>query len=441
MSLLKTIALKTDRIAFWGLWVLLVLFAFWGVNSLPFHPDESTYLFMSADFDAYLQGPGALAWEPERSDDPAQRYRLLDAPITRYVIGFGRWLAGDDALPVDWDWGKTWSENASVGALPSNRLLFLGRLAVTALLPFSLLFGYLTAKKIGGELNGLLTMLLLGVSALVLLHARRAMAEGALLFGILFFNYTLSIGAKKPWLTAVGAALAFNAKFSALALFPIGLLSVIWMPNLALKKGREAFGSALQYVFLFALLTFLFNPILWRQPFQALGTAVEARGDLLERQFADVQNLAPEKALQRPEERLAVLGAHLYLTPLMFAEVGNYLEDTAQSERTYASIPGHNLFRDPLSAALLLFFTLFGLAVSARRVLKERLISDRLTVLLLFATIFQIGAYIIAIPLHWQRYAILLVPYVTLWTGYGLSEAFRFISRLVVRSQEFHATE
>ncbi len=151
-------------------------------------------------------------------------------------------------------------------------------------------------------------MLLIGCSALVLLHARRAMAEGALLFGLLFFNYTLSLGAKRPWLTGLAAGLAFNAKFSALAIFPVGLLAVVWLPQLNRQNYRKAIGNALQYVILFAALTFLLNPVLWNRPVQAFEAATQARGELLDRQLADVQRLAPEKALKEPLQRSPSLG-------------------------------------------------------------------------------------------------------------------------------------
>lgn len=429
------------RIGFWGLWVLLSAFAIWGVHSVPFHPDESTYLYMSGDLETYFHQPGSLAWDPGRSDDRDQSYRLLDAPLIRYVIGVGRMLTGEGPLPVDWDWSKSWSENAQAGALPDVRLLSVGRLAVTALLPLGLLFTYSTGKKLGGNLSGLLTMVLIGCSAVVLLHARRAMAEGGLLFGLLFFNYTLSLGAKRPWLTGLAAGLAFNAKFSALAILPVGLLSVLWLPKLDRHSVRKAIGNALQYVIMFAALSFLLNPVLWNQPIQAFEAAMQAREELLDRQLSDVERLAPEKALNEPLQRFAVLGAHLYLTPLMFAEVGNYLENTAQTEREYTAALGNNLFRDPLSAGLLLFFTLLGLTLSIRKVLQQNLALNRLICLLLIATFLQILAYIVAIPLPWQRYSILLVPYVTLWMGFGLSDTIKYFFRYLRRSQAVQVTE
>ena len=50
----------------------LILYNFWSVKLVPFHPDESTYLFMSSDFEALLQDPLSLVWEADKAGDPRQ---------------------------------------------------------------------------------------------------------------------------------------------------------------------------------------------------------------------------------------------------------------------------------------------------------------------------------------------------------------------------------
>ena len=93
------------------------------------------------------------------------------------------------ALTADWDWSQTWEANHLSGALPDSQLLFAGRLAVALLLPFSVLFLYLTGNRIGGTLCGLMAGVLLLTNALVLLHARRAMGEAGLLFTVCMAAY------------------------------------------------------------------------------------------------------------------------------------------------------------------------------------------------------------------------------------------------------------
>src|SRR5512140_1759946 len=99
--------------------VLLVTLLYWaGLASVPFHPDESTQIFMSADFDTLFRQPGSLAWSPTPADPARQLYRLLDAPLTRDLIGAGRTLAGLPATSIDWNWSLTYADNAASGALP-----------------------------------------------------------------------------------------------------------------------------------------------------------------------------------------------------------------------------------------------------------------------------------------------------------------------------------
>jgi len=173
---------------------IITAFHLWGLNLVPFHPDESTYLYMSSDFDQFIESPLSLTWQTNQESNDKQRYRALDAPLTRYLIGLGRSTFGQPALSVDWDWSKSWEENRRAGAFPDSRLLSISRLTITLLLPFSLIFIYLTAHNLAGGSVGLSSAIFLGINALTLTHARRAMAEGALLFSISFFMWSLSIG-------------------------------------------------------------------------------------------------------------------------------------------------------------------------------------------------------------------------------------------------------
>lgn len=79
-------------------------------------------------------------------------------------------------MPADWNWRTDWENNRQAGALPDERLLWVGRLTITLLLPFSLFFIYLIGRRMSGEACGLLSVVFLGSNALILLHTRRAMA-------------------------------------------------------------------------------------------------------------------------------------------------------------------------------------------------------------------------------------------------------------------------
>ena len=426
------------------IWLFIVLiglitgFYIWGINLVPFHPDESTYLFMSSDFDLLIHNPFTMAWNPELDGDQRQRYRELDAPLTRYILGFGRSLSNIPALPVDWDWSKTWQQNQEAGAVPGNKLLFTGRLVVTLLLPLSLALLYFTGKAIGNRSTGLLAVILFGSNALILLHTRRAMAEGALVFGVTLSLWSFIQGDRRPWLSGLAVALAFCAKQSALALLPAGIFAVGWVRTDKPHWIGKSAVNIIQYLGAFVVLTLVLNPLYWSSPIKAIQRSWEARNELLGRQTRDALALAPEQILHTPGKRAAVLIVNLFIVPPSFAEVGNYSAQTAISERNYLSTPGYDLGRGLAGGSVLLFMTLTGILMSGLRVFKSEHYQKRALLLLMIATVFQAIALLIAVPLPWQRYVIPLVPFVCIWTAYGVMS----LLAMLKEAMEFpHRTE
>lgn len=398
---------------------IFTVFAIAGLRQVPFHPDESTQLFMSSDWDLLLTHPTQMAWNPLQGNDLRQRYRELDAPLTRYLLGAGRSLAGLPPLAVDWDWSKGWEANRQAGALPTPQLLFAGRMAVTLLLPFSLALLYLIARSTGGSLNGLLAILLLGSNALVLLHTRRAMAEGMLLFGVCLALAGFLHGDKRPWLAGLGLAVAFNAKQSALALLPAGLLAVAWLAAPAPRPWRKVGLNLATFTVVFGLLTLALNPLLWRNPLPAALRAWEARQELLARQVEGTRQLAPGQLLSSPGQRAAALLANLYLVPPAFAEIGNYRAETRAAEAQYLAIPGNNLLRSLAGGGSLLVLTVFGVLVAGLRFRKENNPARRMLAILGLATLSLAAGLIVTVPLPWQRYVVPLLPLMCLWIAYG----------------------
>jgi len=407
----------------WFVFILLAIlsiFSLWGAPLIPFHPDESTQLFTSRDLDTLFSNPRSMSWDPEIEGDLRQRYRTLDAPLTRYVIGLGRSLLRLKALPIDWNWSYSWEENSNAGAVPDLKLLSIGRIAITIFLPFSLLLIYLIGKKLGGQITGIIAMLLLGSNALILLHTRRAMAEGILVFAILFSVWAFLGGDKRPYLAGLGMALAFNAKQSSLALLPIGLLAVSWQSEGYKFPLKKVISATIQYLGIFILVTFILNPFLWRDPFGAAAASWANRQDLLERQVSDTARLAPDQILDTPAKRLAVMLVNIYLAPSSFSEVGNYQQQTGSAENIYLRIPGHNLFRNPVAGGILIVLTIFGLISALLQLTKLPMDKRRDLVLILLATTIQTAALLITIPLPWQRYIIPLVPFTCLWASYAV---------------------
>lgn len=412
--------------------VPMIGYYFWGVSKVPFHPDESTQLFMSADFDRLFTDPTSMAWLPDTSS-PISRYRSLDAPLTRYLLGMGRTLYSLPAPTTDWNWSLDWNENIRSGAHPDGELLNVGRMAVACLFPITLVLLYLTGTSINGRLTGIIMVLVIGVNAVVLLHTRRAMAEGALLFGVTFTLYALISADKRPALIGLAIALAFNAKQFAIALIPVGLLAVSWLPDkIPQKSYRIAFNISL-YLTTFFFITILLNPFLWRHPISAARAAIEERHDFLASQIDDINNLAPGQLLDTPIERTAILLAQLFLTPPMFSEVGNYQSETSQAEILYLVSPGHMLGRNPIGGGLLLGLTLIGIFAAVRGYISGTNQNRRILLLFMLASLAQIGAIILLIPLPWQRYYIPVFPFYSLFVGLGAVWVIK-ISRRILSS-------
>ncbi len=419
--------------------VLFAVFFLSGIPGIPFHPDESTYLYMSSDLEAVLQNPLRLGYNPQTPDDPRQRYRLLDAPLTRLAIGLARRLAGYAALPVDWDWALSWDENAAAGALPEPGLLLAGRLAPATLALLGLYFLYRAGRRMDRPLTGLLAAGFLGLNALYLLHTRRAMGEGVLLFGVCLAMWGFIEGERRSWLAGLGAALALNAKQSTLVLVPVGLLAVLWLVDTPVeRRGKQRWANLVQYAAVFIVVTLALNPWLWRQPGSALKVAVDLRRNLLAYQVRDIASFAPHQVLEGAGPRLLVAVNNLFIAPLRFAELGNYRAATAASESAYLSNPLHSLLRSPAGGGLLLTLCIFGAVLALlgfRRAAPGR---QRGMGLLFLAGIVQLAAIIAVVPLTWQRYPIPVLPYICLWMAY----AFRRSDRLpAVTSQPAYDEE
>jgi len=403
--------------------LLLAFTGFWlsNLRQIPFHPDESTQLYMSRDFDLLLSSPLSMAWTSATLDRIAPaRYRLLDAPLTRYLLGFARTIANQPPLPVDWDWSITWAQNQSTGALPSENLLATARLAIAMLLPLTLFLIFKTGESLGGAWVGLAAACLLGLNPLVLLHARRAMAEGPLIFGISLVLYCLVNPQTRPWILGVALAVALNTKQSAAALLPVCLLALVWQKPAAPNLGRSLVIRLLTFALAGLGVVFLLNPFLWKSPWTAAQAAWHARQDLLRDQSADYQQIAPGMVSASPVERAGALLIQAYLAPPSFAEAGNYRDRTAASEQAYLANPLNNLLRGVIAGGVILILAAFGFLLSALKGIRSFPELDKSAVLLLAAALCQAAALVATVPLAFQRYAIPLIPFSCLWVGFAI---------------------
>lgn len=406
-----------------GIIIAITAFQALGIRQVPFHPDETSLLYQSADLEAWLTNPLSLAWDPSKLTEHDQQYRTLNPPLPKVVLGIGRRVAGfgPDAVAVDWDWSKSWGANRAAGALPGDALLTSARLANVALLPLSLMLLYMSGLKIGGRPTGIVGVVLLGTHALVLLHGRRAMSEAALIFGLSLAMFGFLQARDRPWLAGLGVAAAFLSKLSTAALVPVGLALAIWPHRDGHNQLRSAVWRALAFLGAFAGEVLVFNPLLWRHPAQAIAAVWRARLDFTAAQVAEIGAVLPSTILHSPGERLASLIGNAFLLPPQFAEVGNYVTQTAPQVAAYLAIPGNVMLRGFFAGGLLFGFCLLGITLPLIRYSRVPVRSRFPLAALAIASIVQATALYAAIPLPFQRYYIPLVPFICLWVAYGLS--------------------
>ncbi len=412
---------RKDRLLDLLLAVVICLITFvylQGVADVPFHPDESTYLFMSSDWEAFTSNPMALAYRPQ---DPGirQKYRLLDPPLTRYLIGISRSAAGFSAPVADWNWAQTWEENQQAGALPSQDLLTAGRLGPAVLFPFSLILIYLTGWRLGGRFLGWSSMLLLGLNALILLHTRRAMSESGLIFTICLFMASLVFCRRRPWMIAIPTALMICAKQTTIPLVVIGIFAIILYAKKPIRLKSLILNGFIFAVIILSIF-FLLNPVFWVDPLNALQTAVQTRQELIFRQTYEFNLAQPDAILNTPWKAALSITANLFITPPAIADVGNYLAETRLSALRYFSNPANILFRDIYMGGLMLALSITGFLLTIKKALKIDLLHRRTWILLTTTALVQFFALLFTVTLPFQRYVMPLVPFTCLWIGYSL---------------------
>ncbi len=415
-----------------------------GLDGVPFHPDESTYLFMSRDFaTAFLEGqPARLAWTPGAPLTPESRYRLLDGPAQRYLVGLGWWLAGERAadLNADWDWRQSWATNVAGGALPRPELLHAGRTpaAVLGALTAVLLLGL--GAVLRGPGLGLVAGGLLLLHPLMLLHARRAMAEGPLLFAsalTILAGLALARLADRTtppgWRRLTGSAaglgaafgLALAVKASALALVP-ALAGVVGLAfGQARWPGRQRLGALMGAGLIAgaaATLVFLaLSPVLWRAPRLGLETALALRTALVREQTSALGEFAPQLLLPGAAERLrAAVTALTVQTPAAWdVAVADQVAQLAPQVDAYLAAP---LQHGSLWAgAGLAGLATAGLAFSALRLGRDRCGPATRGEQAVWAWAAATLAFTLwAVPFDWQRYFLPLLPPLCLFAALGL---------------------
>jgi 4-amino-4-deoxy-L-arabinose transferase-like glycosyltransferase len=407
------------------------------VSKTPFHPDETSTLYQTRDLELLFSQPSALFWDPEKAGELDQTYRLLNPPLPKYIFGIARILAGYESndVSVDWNWSKSWDENLSAGAFPEMDLLQSGRVAsatmvLLALIPFSLI-----AKRMGGLPLVVIAILLFSSNALVLLHGRRLMSEGTLIFGISLGLFGILDAQKRPWLTGLGCAIAASSKLSASPLLLVGLIATIWGSPSDTMINKDLLRRVFTYLAVVLVVILLLNPILWSNPLESMADIWGTRLDFTDGQVESLEIFAPEYVLRTPVQRIAAMVFHLYIAPPQTFDVGNYITQTELAVETYLSNPINKIGRGFVGGAMAMSMVLIGIIGASFKYNHLDKEKRRALSLIFIATILQTAALLWANPVPFQRYYFPLVPYVILWMGLGIMEIYKIIKKAAGYSQ------
>lgn len=375
---------------------------------------------MSSDFDKTIQGRMTeLYYDSNQPNSQTQKYRLLDAPFTRYWIGFARWLTNSAAQPQDWNWSMSWDQNGE--AYPDPKLLTTARLSIAIFLPITIVLFFLLTNRLFGFWVSLSGTILLMFNSLILLHTRRAMAEGPLLFFLILSLYLLfRLPKNKLWVASIAVGFAINTKQSLYPLLLIALLIIVFQNRASFKTWIR---QVITFIAICLIITALLNPVLWKEPLQPFNAMWQQRSNLTADQVAGISDKSDYFILDTPIERFTAMVGQLFVISPAPADIANYVDDQRLEVQKYFSNPIQRGLTRNLSVAMFsLVLTLMGTIAAIRSKIPDQFI---------FLTIFVVFILeiLIAFQIPFQRYYLLLIPFSNLFITYGAVDIFRKIAR------------
>jgi hypothetical protein len=411
--------------------VLIFLAYLWiyfaGMAAVPFHPDEATQIYMSSDVQAFFHSPASLFYDPAKPDDARQHYRLIDAPVTRTVIGLARWITNQPALLHDWNWSQNWDENQANGAFPNPTLLLVSRLSTGFLFPFALIAFYFTCRKFAGDWISLFAAVLLGLNGLILLHTRRAMAEGWLLslYLVILWRCFSKTTLKNSLLIIVLMAILFQVKqTTAPFIMAVGCILLV---NIFRKYGLKVTVACIAgMILLFGGIALLLNPVAWKDPVQVLALMVRQRFEFSQGQAQLFSRNQGGIALDTPGLRLLGILSQTFFSPPAYVDTGNYLKDLLPSIRQYS----HEFLAVSLSGwvwgIIFIIFTILGMAFGFLKWVKKTA-SETIRYLFII-TLVQVLFFTFFIGIGFQRYYVQFIPLFVIWSIIPLQQVVDLLS-------------
>lgn len=395
--------------------ILWMFFYFKNIMVVPFHPDESTQIFMSKDVELIFNNTTDLYFQENAQNSDEQNYRLLDAPLPKYFIGIFRYLFKLESIPLDWDWSISWTDNQN--AIPSPQLLLISRISAAIFFPLSLILFALILKEVFGSdiLLIILSLTLFAFNSLLLLHTRRAMAESSLIFFLLLSLLTLcKISNKWFFLASVPIAFAINAKQILIFLIPLALILLIF--NFSNKLKIFVMQTTLFFVFLVSIFYFL-NPVTWKQPLHVAQQMINQRIELSQNQADAIESVTPEFLTNSVSKRITAFIAQIFILQPSPQEVSNYQENLNQSIINYFKNPLHRgLIRNLIGGTIYLILFSIGFFKSFS------LLPNKFKLIFLSGFILFSLEILITLTIPFQRYYLPAIPFTIIFAMIGLRQ-------------------
>lgn len=410
---------KFDKLVPAIVFFMYVVFFFATLQSVPFHPDEATQIYMSRDVNLLLSNPSSLIYHQDTNLSPEQRYRLIDSPLTRTIIGFSRNIFHLKPLSADWNWSLTWKENQINGALPSKPLLLLARISLGVFVPIGLIFFFLILKKLIPWQLSLLVALFLGMNASFLVHTRRSMAEG-ISFALYFLILYLCIQFPQK-IILLGLAVGFGL-LTKQTILPVVFIPVIfWFIDLLRKKGFVSFIKSISvYLGLILLIYYLFNPIIWEDPIHITALQVQTRLAFSQSQAVEYSMLSSPLAVNSFLTRIIPWLANTFFAPPAYFDVGNYKIDLLPEIASYQSNFLNTFISGWLAGGILLFLSLLGFIGITRKIGKLLQKQNHYFLIIMVLSLTQTAFVLFFFPITFQRYYLLNLSLAVIWASIGL---------------------
>ena len=404
--------------------LLWVGWAWRTLPAVPFHPDESTYLYMAQDARQLFREPLGLSFHDDGSI--GEHYRLVNAPLTRYLVAIGLALHRQPALAHDWNWSVSWEANVQAGSVPTAGQLTAARQVTTLCVALAGLLLALTAYRLSRWWA--LAFLVLGgflLNPLVLLHGRRAMMEAPMLLGIAWVLWELSAERISPWRLGLALSWAVWAKYWAIALLPVALWGV-WR-YAGCEHNRCRWRRMAVVVVWLAVSGFALQPVLWLAPWKAAQAMFARRFAVTATQQAAFRAVLPAYVPVNPWQRFALILGHLYIAPLAYLDLGKYAPALESAIAAYDAHVWAHWGRSLATAAVQIVLLFVGFGSMVWQALRQPQAQG--VRLFMLAAAFQWGLLLLSLPLAFQRYALAALPFSLMWEAWGVWQLWRWLPR------------